>query len=65
MGVWAQVEWWYGGMTYCKHTANVLQACCRHTAACPSTNRVMIMNMNMIMNIMKLLYILHAFCKIN
>ena len=44
----------------CQHAANALQACCGHAAACPSTNRVM--NMNMIMNIMKLLYFLHAFC---
>ena len=59
---WAQVEWWNGGMMHCKHAADALQVCCRHAAACLSTNRVMIINMIMNMNIMKLFYFFHAFC---
>ena len=59
MGPGGLVDWW---MARCKHAVDTLQACCEHAAVCPSTNRVMIMIMNLIMNVMKLLYFLHAFC---
>ena len=49
-------------MAHCQCAADALQACCRHAAACLSTNRVKMVNMIMIMNIMKLLYFLYAFC---